>query len=150
MFEETTSYRRQQRRRAIIAWGSVAVVIALFAIGAAFGESDSGGSDGGGGAQEHPNPFGFSMTAAQYDSLQRGLDETSFLGQLQQTGIPEVHTEDRYVELFPPHDEGLDCSYWEISDEEGQVARICFSSPGGELVQKLERNVDEEELGVTV
>jgi hypothetical protein len=142
--ERPDKFKRQQRRRAIIAWTSVGIVVALFAIGAIFGgEEDHGGGD------QQPGPFGYSMTAAQYAGLRPGLDETDFVNRLEQTGLPEHLTKARYVELFPPHTGEVICSYWEISDRPERVARICFSDPDARLVQKLERDASAEPLGVT-
>lgn len=138
---EQKTHRRQQRRRAIIAWGSVALVTVLVGLGAIFGDDER---------DESPATisFGYAMTAAQYDDLRNGLDEGEFLDRLQQTGKPENLTPDPLVELFPPHEEDLVCSYWEISDREALVARVCFGD--GELVQKVERNLHEESTSVTV
>jgi hypothetical protein len=92
---------------------------------------------------------GYSMTAAQYTGLEEGLDEGDFLDRLGQTGLAEAETKDAYVALFPPHEDGVTCSYWMISDRLGRVARICFDEDG-DLVQKLEREIGQEPSGVTV
>jgi hypothetical protein len=89
---------------------------------------------------QHPNPFGYAMTAKQYAALRAGLDESLFVNRLEQTGLPENLTKERFVRLFPPHSDDLTCSYWEIADRPGLIARVCFSSPEGRLVQKLERS----------
>jgi len=126
-------YRRQQRRRGVIAWVTAAFFIVLFVVAViAGGNEESGG-------HEHPNPFGYAMTAKQYAALRPGLEEQLFVNRLEQTGLPENLTKDRYVHLFPPHGEDVVCSYWEIADHPGVVARICFSSSEGRLVQKLQR-----------
>jgi hypothetical protein len=137
------TFRRQQRRRAIIAWATAGVVVALFAVGAIFGGDEEHGGP------EHPYPFGYSMTAAQYAGLKPGLDETDFVNRLEQTGLPENLTKRRYVELFPPHSEDVLCSFWEISDRPERIARVCFSDPDARLVQKLERGASDEPIGVT-
>jgi hypothetical protein len=131
----TDRYRRQQRRRGVIAWSVAGLFMGLFAlvvIGAS-GEKDQGG-------HERPNPFGYSMSSRQYAALRSGLDEQRFVNRLEQTGLPENLTKERYVRLFPPHGDAVTCSYWEIADHRGVVARVCFSSSEGRLVQKLERN----------
>jgi hypothetical protein len=143
MDERPDRFRRQQRRRAIIAWGTVGIVIALIVLGALFGGEE------GNGHREHPNHFGYSMTAAQYAGLRRGLDEQEFVDRLEQTGLPENLTAARYVELFPPHSEAVVCSFWEISDRTEVVARICFSDSAGRLVQKLERGASGAGFGVS-
>jgi hypothetical protein len=140
--ESQRKHGRQQRRRAIIAWATAALVVVLIALGAIFGddESDETGTT---------ISFGYAMTAAQYDGLETGLDEDEFVERLQQTGKPEELTPQPLVELFPPHEGDLVCSYWEISEDEELFARICFNSDG-QLVQKVERDIGEESTGVTV
>lgn len=115
--------------------------VSLIALGAIFGDDEQGEAP-------QPSPFGYAMTAAQYSGLQTGLDEADFGNRLDQTGLPENLTRDRYVALFPPHEEDFACSYWEISDQLGRLARICFDSDG-KLAQKLERNVFEESPAVS-
>jgi hypothetical protein len=126
-------YRRQQRRRAVIAWVTAAFFIVLFVVAVIAGGNEEGRG------HEHPNPFGYSMTAKQYAGLRPGLEQQLFVNRLEQTGLPENLTKDRYVHLFPPHGEEVVCSYWEIADHRGVLARICFSSSEGRLVQKLQR-----------
>lgn len=135
-------HRRQQRRRAIIAWATAAIVVGLIALAAILAPAE----------EEETIHFvspGYAMTSAQYDELETGLDEGDFLDRLDQAGLAEAETSERYVALFPPHEEDVTCSYWQISDQAGKVARICFDEDG-ELVQKLERAIGEEPAGVTV
>lgn len=126
-------YRRQQRRRGAIAWVTAVFFVGLFVAAVIAGGNEESKGHG------HPNPFGYSMTTKQYAALRPGLEEQDFVDRLEQTGLPENLTKDRYTRLFPPHAEDVLCSYWEIADRPGVVARICFSSPEGRLVQKLER-----------
>ncbi|MGV1049615.1 MAG: hypothetical protein ACOYD4_13960 [Solirubrobacterales bacterium] len=140
--ESQRTQRRQQRRRAIIAWVTAAAVVLLIALGAVFGDDESD-------EPAAPVSFGYAMTAAQYDELETGLDEAEFVERLRQTGKPENLTPDSLVQLFPPHEGDLACTYWEISDHEGLLARVCFDADG-ELAQKVERDIDEEPVGVTV
>jgi hypothetical protein len=126
-------YRRQQRRRGIVAWVTAVVCVGLFAAAVIAGGNEESR------VHEHPNPFGYSMTAKQYAALRPGLEEQIFVNRLEQTGLPENLTKDRYVRLFPPHGEDVLCSYWEIAGRPGVVARVCFSSSEGRLVQKLQR-----------
>jgi hypothetical protein len=79
------------------------------------------------------------MSAKQYAALRPGLEPQLFVNRLEQTGLPENLTKERYIRLFPPHHEDVVCSYWEISDHPGALARVCFSSSTGRLVQKLQR-----------
>lgn len=59
---------------------------------------------------------------------------------LQQSGKPENLVADRFVKLFPRHQpSAVSCSYWQITGSSTLLVRLCFSSPAGKLVQKLER-----------
>lgn len=135
-------HRRQQRRRAIIAWSTAVVAVGLIALAAILAPAE----------EEEPIRFvspGYAMTSDQYANLEDGLDEGEFLDRLGQTGLAEAETPERFVALFPPHEADVTCSYWAISDQVDRVARICFDD-GGELVQKLERGPGEEPSGATV
>ncbi|MDX6625471.1 MAG: hypothetical protein QOE56_460 [Solirubrobacterales bacterium] len=140
--EPHRTYRRQQRRRAIIAWTTAGLAVVLIVLGATFGGEEKRGT------VAEIQPFGFSMTTAQYGDLQTGLEEAEFLNRLEQTGSPEDQTPEQVVALFPPHEGELICSYWQIVDRAGQLARVCFDGDG-ELAQKLERSAFEEPSGVT-
>lgn len=134
---------RQQRRRAIIAWTTAVLAVALVAVGAIFGESARQEE-----VSVHPIPFGYTMTASQYAGLRTGLDEGAFFRQLGKAGLTEAETQEAYVGLFPPHEDDVTCSYWAISDRTGRLARICFDDEG-RLIQKLERDVSEESTAVS-
>ena len=139
---EQKTHGRQQRRRAIIAWTTAGLVVVLIALGVIFGEDERDQPAG-------TISFGYTMTAAQYGDLATGLDESEFFDRLRQTGKPENLTPDRLVELFPPHEDDLVCSFWEISDHDGLLARVCFDGDG-KLAQKVEHSIYEEPTGVTV
>jgi hypothetical protein len=142
----TDRYRRQQRRRAVIGWVFAVPVLALFVLGLIVS-----GSEEDHGVHQRPDPFGYSMTAAQYAALRPGLQMVDFVDHLQQTGLPENLAKERYVRLFPRHGDDVTCSYWEIADRLDRVARVCFSSPAARLVQKLQRRVEfEGESAVSV
>lgn len=141
MATDQTGHRRQQRRRAIIAWGTAAVAVVLIVLGVIFG------GDGHEEELRFVSP-GYAMSADQYAGLEAGLDEGEFLDRLGQSGLTEGETSESYVALFPPHEDDVTCSYWEVSDRLGQVARICFDDDG-ELVQKLKRGTGEEPTGVS-
>jgi hypothetical protein len=118
------------------------LAVVLIVLGAVFGGEEERGR------VVQIQPFGFSMTTAQYGDLETGLDEAAFLDRLEQTGSPEDQTPEQVVALFPAHEEDLTCSYWQISDAAGQLARVCFDGDG-ELAEKLERSAFEEPSGVT-
>jgi hypothetical protein len=133
-------HRRQQLRRALIGWIGGGAVLALFVLGAALGGRDH---------QDEPatipahsaDLLDYHMTAGQFDSLKTGMSENDVVGQLGKIGLPEGETRLIFIELFPPHDGSLVCSYWQISDELATIARLCFSREGSALEQKLERDL---------
>lgn len=135
------SYRRQQRRRAAIGWGSAVVVVALIALGVILG---SGGSSHDLQA-EHQRiakiPYGETMTSTQFKAIGEGESEADVLEDLQATGRPEVRTEPYVLVLFPAPSESEFCTYWEFSDEPEIFARLCFDHANGELTSKLDGNV---------
>lgn len=142
MGEIGSDFRRQQRRRAIVAWVTAALAVALFTLAAVLGDEKQGET-------VSPISFGYSMTAEEYASLEPGLAEDEFVATLEQSGLPESETKVEYVELFPAHAEDVECSFWEISDRLGRVARICFAESDARLVQKLERDASAEPTGVS-
>jgi hypothetical protein len=128
--------RRQQRRRALVGWGFGVVIVAGTIAAGVFG---GGGESGGGGPAPNPTDFtAYDMTQHQYDGLDHGLEEQVFVDRLQKVGLPENLAPPHYVKLFPPHSEDVQCSFWKISDVPEHIARICFSSPAGRLVEKSE------------
>jgi len=85
------------------------------------------------------NPFNAQMTLTQFDALKLGTGEHEVVDALQQTGLPESQVQDKYTRLFPPHSDGVACSYWYVSGQGGELARLCFTSTAGLLKQKLRR-----------
>ena len=85
------------------------------------------------------NPFNAEMTLAQYDALQLGAAEQDVVDGLQQTGLPENRVQEKYTRLFPPHSDKVACSYWYVSGQGGELARLCFTTTAGLLKQKLRR-----------
>ncbi len=130
----THRYKRQQRRRAVIAWTTALLFVSLFVGGAIIGGGERHKS------RKQPNPFGYTMTMQQYAGLRAGLNETQFVDRLEQTGLPENLTKRRIVNLFPPHGNQASCTYWDIVGHPELIARVCFSNPQGRLNQKLERS----------
>ena len=87
------------------------------------------------------NPFGDTITTQQYASLRLGQGEQAIVNRLQMSGKPENLVADRIVRLFPRHDPSAGaCSYWQIAGDSALIVRLCFSSPAGKLVQRLERH----------
>jgi hypothetical protein len=144
VFGDPAVYKRRQRRRAIVAWGTGVVSVGLLVLAVLLGSATEHES-----RTEHQNPFGYEMTSEQFDELDYGLSLGAFLDRLEMTGLPEDRTKGRYTQLFPPHTDEVRCSFWEISDELEAVARVCFDS-GGRLVGKLQRDAGAESFGVDV
>jgi hypothetical protein len=133
-------HRRQLRRRALVGWLGGGAVFALFVLAVVLGGEE--GHD-----PTTPIPvhsaglFDYHMSSAQFEDLDTGATEREVLAALGKIGLPESETKIVFIQLFPPHDESVVCSYWEISDSAYEIARLCFSRPEGILRQKLERDV---------
>lgn len=130
-------HRRRQLRRALIGWLGGFAIIALIVVAAIAGGDEkeevvtvpvhSGGV------------LDFHMTTAEYQGLHEGEAQSSVLSELGRVGLPESQTPTPIITLFPSHDDHVTCSYWQIVDAPETAARLCFSTPGGVLEQKLER-----------
>jgi hypothetical protein len=129
---DNSGYRRQQRRRAVIGWGFGVLIVAGTIAAGVFGGSGEGHSSA-------PSDFtAYDMTQSQYEGLEDGLEQQAFVNRLQKVGLPENLAPAHYVALFPPVEEGVECSFWKISDIPEHIARVCFSDPQGKLVEKEE------------
>jgi hypothetical protein len=128
-------YRRRQRRRATIAWGTLGVVVALIALGLVFG-----GEDDSSGPQPQIHLFTWEMSSAQYEQLHKGEGEPAVVKQLGSSGIHEDEVEEAdLLHLFPPPPRGSTCSFWKLSDAPDHLVRLCFSESEGILLQKTVR-----------
>jgi hypothetical protein len=136
-------HRRTLRRRALIGWIGGGAIVALLVVAVILG----------GGVKKEEvvtipahsaGLFDYHMTSAQFDRLRLGETEDEVLEQLGKVGLPEGETRILFIRLFPPHDEGTICSYWQISDSAYTVARLCFSREEAVLRQKLERDLSGE------
>lgn len=127
-------YRRGQRRRAVIAWGTLGVVVALVALGIAFG---------GDGHKSSPGPtihlFTYEMSSSQYEGLHKGEGEITVLKKVGSTGLHEDEVEEDDVRLFPSPPSGSSCNFWRLSDAPDHIVRLCFSESRGVLVEKSVR-----------
>ncbi|HEY1854434.1 MAG TPA: hypothetical protein VGG40_07585 [Solirubrobacterales bacterium] len=132
-------HRRALLRRALIGWigGGLVVLLIVAAV------------LGGGAKKEEritipPHSagiFDYHMSSEQFHDLHEGEPAGEVLDQLGTIGLPEGETEIPFIQLFPPHEESLICSYWQIYDSPYTVARLCFSRAEGVLRQKLERKL---------
>jgi hypothetical protein len=127
-------YRRQQRRRAIIAWGTLGVIAALIALGIAFGGDEKGSGPG-----PTLHLFTYEMSSDQYRHLHKGEGELAVLKQLGSTGVHEDEIEEVDARLFPPPPVGATCNFWKLSDAPGHLVRLCFSESQGVLLEKSVR-----------
>ena len=131
---DETLYRRRQRRRAIIAWGTFGVIAALIALGIAFGD-DGNKSDSG----PTIHLFTYEMSSDQYKNLHKGEGELAVLKKLGSTGLHEDEVEEDSIRLFPPPPAGTNCNFWKLSDAPDHLVRLCFSKSQGVLLQKAVR-----------
>ncbi len=128
------TYRRSQRRRALIGWiGGFVILAALAAILVAGGDSHQ--------RRSFRVPYGEMMTSKDYSEINLGEEDATVLPRLAETGRPEQFVEPYVLVLFPAREEGDYCTYFEFSDELEIFARLCFDESSGELVQKLKHDV---------
>jgi hypothetical protein len=135
------SYRRRQRRRALIGWiGGFLAVVAIFVLVALLGDD------------HHERrtvrvPYGDVTTSRDFDEVHLGEEDVVVLERLANTGRPENLTKEFVLVLFPPVPEDAYCNYWEFSDEPQIFARLCFSTVDGELVDKRKHSVLHPPVG---
>jgi hypothetical protein len=126
-------YRRGQRRRALVAWGTLGVVAALVVLGIVFGGEE----------KSAPPPtihlFTYEMSSDQYRQLHKGEGELAVLKALGSTGLHEDEVEEDDVHLFPPPPGGSSCNFWKLSDAPDHIVRLCFSEGEGVLLEKAVR-----------
>lgn len=131
----TQGYRRRQRRRAAIAWGTLGVVVALIVVGIV-----AGGDRDGSAPQTQIQLFTWEMSSAQYEQLHKGEHEPAVLKRLGSTGIQEDEVEQiDLLRLFPPPPPGSTCNFWKLSDAPDHLVRLCFSDSEGVLLEKSVR-----------
>jgi hypothetical protein len=128
-------YRRSQRRRAIIAWGTFAVIVAFVVLGIVLGGNDK---------HSDPTPtvhlFTYEMSSTQYDHLRKGEGELAVLKELGSRGLHEDEVEQSgLLHLFPPPPAGASCNFWKLSDAPEHLVRLCFDENEGTLIQKAVR-----------
>jgi hypothetical protein len=143
-------YRRRQRRRAIVAWSTLGLLVAAVALGAIFGGGD--GHD----SSTAPSTgaaalFASEMTSRQYEGLHRGEEESQVLGRLHSVGLQEDEVGGSGLAgLFTPPPAGSTCSFWTLSDAAGHFVRLCFGDPSGLLLEKSVAAPDAEGAPTTL
>jgi hypothetical protein len=128
-------YKRSQRRRAIIAWGTLGVIVGLILLGIALGGSDKNNDQG-----RTIHLFTYEMSSSQYDQLHKGEGELAVLKEVGSTGLQEDEVEQvELLRLFPSPPGGATCNFWKLSDAPDHLVRLCFDESAGTLIQKAVR-----------
>jgi hypothetical protein len=130
------SYRRRQRRRALIGWIGGLLAIVAFVVVIAVGAGDDHN-----GRRVIKVQYGDVMTSRDFDEVHLGEEDVVVLERLAETGRPEKLTKEFVLVLFPPVPEGAYCVYFEFSDEPDVFARLCFDKEDGEMVEKRSHSV---------
>jgi hypothetical protein len=139
-------YRRRQRRRAVVAWGTLGVIVALIVLGIV-----SGGDGENSGSEPTIHLFTWEMSSTQYQQLHKGEAELAVLKQLGSIGLHEDEIEEAdLLRLFPPPPREATCDFWKLSDAPDHLVRLCFSEGEGVLLQKSVRAPGESEAETTL
>lgn len=128
-------YRRGQRRRAMIAWSVLGLLVVGIGLAIAFGGGDGDGSDGQGFSLTGVLPA--EMSASAYSAIHKGQSEAEVL---QLIGVPGQHEteveEPELLRLFPSSPAGTSCEFWRISEAPNHLVRLCFGGTPASLEQK--------------
>jgi hypothetical protein len=139
-------YRRRQRRRAVIAWGTLGVVIALVVVGIVFGGDGEDST-----TTPLVNLFSSEMTSSQYEQLHKGEGESLVVSRLGSSGLEEEEIQESdLLRMFPPPPNDSSCNFWTLSDAPDHLVRLCFSDPEGVLLQKAVRAPGESGAETTL
>ncbi len=132
-------YRRRQRRRAVIAWGTLGVIVVLVVLGIVFG-----GEENGTGPAPTVHLFTYEMSSTQYEAIHKGEGELDVVKAVGSAGVHEDEIEEvDLLHLFPPPPLGASCNFWKLSDAPDHLVRLCFSEAEGVLLQKSVRAPEE-------
>ena len=127
-------YQRGQRRRALIAWSVLGLVVVGIGLAIAFG----------GGSRESSSSDGTSVTgllpaemsASAYAAIHKGQTEVEVLGLIGVPGEQESEVEPELLQLLPSSPAGTSCEFWRISEAPNHVVRLCFGGSPASLEQK--------------
>jgi hypothetical protein len=139
-------YRRRQRRRALIGWSILGLIVILVGLGIAFGDDNSAGHSG---ETESVNVFSSEMTFPQYQQIHKGESESLVLNRLGNVGVQEDQVAEAEATLFPHQPSESTCAYWKLAEAPDHLIRLCFSDPRGVLLQKMVRAPGEGESAET-
>ena len=146
--QDRALYRRRQRRRALIGWSVLGLIVVVVGLAITFGHEGSSSSSG-----EPPaaDLFSWEMTFPQYQQIHKGEEESLVLDRLGNVGLQEDQVEGSEVlALFPQRPSGSTCSYWKLTEAPNHLIRLCFSDPQGVLLQKLVRAPGESGAETTL
>jgi hypothetical protein len=125
-------YRRGQRRRALIAWSVLGLVVVGIGLATAFGGGDGDGSD----LTSVAGLLPAEMSASAYTVIHKGQSEAEVLGLIGVPGQREAEIEPEYLQLLPSSPAGTSCEFWRISEAPNHIVRLCFGGTPASLEQK--------------
>ena len=126
-------YRRGQRRRALIAWSVLGLVVVGVGLAVAFGSTDEGsGPD----TAAVTGLLPAEMSAEAYSSIHKGQTEVEVLGLIGVPGEQESEVEPELLDLLPSSPAGTSCQFWRISEAPNHLVRLCFGGEPASLEQK--------------
>ncbi len=136
-------YRRRQRRRGIIAWSVLGLLIVVVGLTVAFGGNESSTTVD---ATSLAGLFPAEMSSSQYEQIHKGESESEVLQTIAVPGEAETEVADaELLQLFPPAPTGTSCRFWKLSDAPGHLVRLCFAESGHALEQKTVAARGEDE-----
>ena len=126
-------YRRGQRRRALIAWSVLGLVVVGVGLAIAFG---GGGERSGPEGTSPTGRFPAEMSAGAYTAIHKGQSELEVLGLIGVPGQRETEVEEPELQQFPSTPAGASCRFWRISEAPNHLVRLCFGGSPASLEQK--------------
>ena len=127
-------YRRGQRRRALIAWSVLGLVVAGIGLAIAFAGTEEEGS-----GSEVTSVAGLlpaEMSASAYTAIHKGQTEVEVLGLIGVPGQQESEVEPDLLQLLPSSPSGTSCEFWRIAEAPNHLVRLCFGGTPASLEQK--------------
>lgn len=125
-------YQRGQRRRALIAWSVLGLVVVGIGLAIAFGSSDGENSE----VTSVAGLLPAEMSASAYTAIHNGQTEVEVLGLIGVPGQQESEVEPELLQLLPSSPAGTSCEFWRISEAPNHLVRLCFGGTPASLEQK--------------